>query len=153
MAGLVDIAPAVETVDVGGTPVKCYGVSAKGIAYLLARFPDLRAMMAGQEVETDALFAMGGDAVAAIIAAGCGFPADTEQEAAAAVLSVDVQADLLAAILKLTMPGGVGPFVEKLTRLGSVVGDVQSSSAPASKSRKPSLHSVEKESLGAISGT
>ena len=46
MVGLIDIAPAVETVDVQSIPVTVHGVSAKGIAkgiaHLLGRFPELR---------------------------------------------------------------------------------------------------------------
>jgi hypothetical protein len=76
MVGLIDIAPSVETVDMQGTSVTVHGVSAKGLAHLLGRFPELRMLMTGQEVETPALMAMGGDAVAAIIAAGCGYPGD-----------------------------------------------------------------------------
>jgi hypothetical protein len=58
----------------------------------------------------------------------------------AGTLSLDVQADLLAAILRLTLPKGVGPFVEKLTALGSLLGvdDDPSATAPDTKSRKPS---------------
>ena len=76
MVGLIDIAPSVETVDVQGTSVAVHGVSAKGVAHLLGRFPELRKLMTGQEVEAEQLMAMGGDAVAAIIAAGCGYPGD-----------------------------------------------------------------------------
>ena len=53
MVGLVDIAPAVECVDVQGTPVSVHGVSAKGLAGLLARYPELRMLMTGKEVVTD----------------------------------------------------------------------------------------------------
>ena len=122
MVGLIDIAPAVETVDVQGAPVAVHGVSAKGIAQLLGRFPELRMLMTGQQVETEQLMAMGGDAVAAIIAAGCGYPGDETAEAVAGKLSLDAQADLLAAILRLTLPRGIGPFVEKLTALGGILG-------------------------------
>ena len=82
---------------------------------------------------------MSGDAVAAIIAAGCGYPADDKAESVAARLSLDAQADLLAVILRLTLPKGVGPFVEKLTALGGTLhaDDAQSGTEPASKSRKP----------------
>jgi hypothetical protein len=76
MVGLIDIAPRVETVAVQGTPVPVHGISAKGLAHLLGRFPELRKLMIGQEVEVEQLMAMGGDAVAAIIAAGCGYPGD-----------------------------------------------------------------------------
>jgi hypothetical protein len=139
MVGLLDIAPSVETVDVQGASVAVHGVSAKGLAHLLGRFPELRKLMTGQEVETEHLMAIGGDAVAAIIAAGCGYPGDDAAEAIACKLSLDTQADLLAAILRLTLPRGIGPFVEKLTALGGVLDDVPSATAPASKSPKPSM--------------
>ena len=60
----------------------------------------------------------------------------------AGALSVGTQADLIGPILKLTMPNGVGPFVEKLAKLGAVLGaDVPLPAAPATKSRKPSMNS------------
>jgi len=114
MAGLLDIAPLSSKVSIRGTAVDVCGVSAKGIAQLILRFPELREMMVGREVSVDRLLGIGGDAVAAIIAAGCG-DFSAEAEAAAAALSIDEQADLLGAILKLTMPGGLAPLVEKLS--------------------------------------
>jgi hypothetical protein len=94
----------------------------------------------GKEVGTDELLDTGGDAVAAIIAAGCGYPGDDKAESVAANVSVDAQVDLLAAILRLTLPKGVGPFVEKLTALGGILhtDDAQSGTEPGSKSRTPS---------------
>lgn len=136
MPGLLDIAPNVETVDVRGTPVTVYGVSAKGIALLLKRFPELRLMMTGRSVEVERLMEIGGDGVAAIIAAGCGYPGDLEQEEMACRLSIDEQADLLAAILKLTLPKGVGPLVAKLTGMGELLNASPSGTAPVTKSRK-----------------
>jgi hypothetical protein len=127
MVGLVDIAPAVETVDV-------HGISAKGLAFLLSRYPELRMLMSGQEVQSDRLMAMGGDAVAAVIAAGCGYPGDEAAETAAGKLSLDAQADFLAAILRLTLPKGVGPLVEKLTALGSILGTDAATAAQATGS-------------------
>jgi hypothetical protein len=59
MVGLIDIAPATETVVAQGKPVTVHGVSAKGLAHLLARFPELRRLMTGQEVQADQLLAMG----------------------------------------------------------------------------------------------
>jgi hypothetical protein len=140
MVGLIDIAPRTETVVVQGTPVPVHGISAKGLAYLLGRFPELRKLMTGQEVEIEQLMAMGGDAVAAIIAAGCGYPGDQHAEEVAAKLTIEAQIDLLSAVLRLTLPGGFGPFVEKLTALGGLIlpaaqagaGDGPSAMAPAS---------------------
>jgi hypothetical protein len=121
VVGLIDIAPRTETIDVQGTPVPVHGISAKGLAHLLGRFPELRKLMTGQEVEIEQLMAMGGDAVAAIIAAGCGYPGDQVAEDVAASLTLEAQVDLLSAVLRLTLPGGFGPFVEKLTALGGLI--------------------------------
>ena len=54
-------------------------------------------------------------------------------ECVAGRLWLDAQADLLAGILRLTLPKGVGPFVEKLTALGGILHaeDVQSDTEPA----------------------
>jgi hypothetical protein len=140
MVGLIDIAPRTETVQIEDVTVAVHGVSAKGLAHLLGRFPELRKLMTGQEVEVEQLMVMGGDAVAAIIAAGCGYPGDQAAEDVAARLTIEAQLDLLAATLRLTLPGGFGPFVEKLTALGGLIlpaapadaGDDPSATAPAS---------------------
>jgi hypothetical protein len=138
MVGLVDIAPAVEKIDCGGVSVEVYGVSVRGVASLLARFPDLRKLMSGLEVEPDSLVSMAPDAVAAIIAAGVGKPGDPETEAIADRMPVDVQADLLSAILRLTMPRGLGPFADKLAKLGDILVPGQSVEAQATTLRKAS---------------
>jgi hypothetical protein len=139
MVGLIDIAPAVETVNIGGKQVSVPGISAKGIAHLLARFPELRKMMSRVEVSEERLFEIGGDVIGAIIAAGCGYPGDEKAEAMATNLPAQTQADLLAKILKVTMPDGIGPFVEKLMALGMVVGVQEASStAPDTTSEQQS---------------
>ena len=140
MVGLIDLAPSVETVSVHDKAVAVHGISAKGLAYLLGRFPDLRKLMTGQEVGAEQLLAVGGDAVAGIIAAGCGQPGDERAEAIAGNLPIDTQADFLAAILRLTLPKGLGPFVAKLTALGGIldVDAARSDTAPDSTSPKPS---------------
>ena len=118
MVGLLDIAPLTQTVTVRDQPIEVTGVSAKGVAQLLLRFPELRALISGREVGLDQLLALGGDIVAAVIAAGCGQAGDAQAEAAAGRLGLDDQAELLAAIMTLTMPQGLGPFVDKLARMG-----------------------------------
>ena len=139
MVGLIDIAPAVERVTVRGEAVEVCGVSAAGVANLLARFPELRRLLSGRDVDVDQLVAMGGDLVSAIIAAGTGNPGDEATEAAAGRLGIDEQTDLIAAILRVTLPKGVGPFMEKLLALGGSL-DVagQSATAPATTSPKRS---------------
>jgi len=118
MVGLLDIAPLIQTVTLRDHPIEVTGVSAKGLAQLLLHFPELRALISGRDVDLDQLLELGGDVVAAVIAAGCGQAGDAQAEAAAGRLGLDDQAELLAAIMTLTMPQGVGPFVDKLARMG-----------------------------------
>ena len=122
MVGLVDIAPVTSMVSIRGQDITITGVSARGIASLLARFPELRALMTGREVGLDALLRLSGDVIAAIIAAGTAAPGDVDAEKAADNLTLEEQADLLGAIVELTMPRGLGPLVEKLSRLGFLAG-------------------------------
>jgi hypothetical protein len=129
MTSLLDIVPATEKVRVasGGKTltIECSGITVAGVAVLLGRFPALREMMSGSGVATDpqSLVATAPEAVAAILAAGTGHAGDAAHEAAAGLLPVDTQLDLLAAIMRLTLPQGIGPFVEKLTGLFGVVGE------------------------------
>ena len=122
MVGLIDIAPVTSMVSIRGQDIIITGVSARGIALLLARFPELRAVMTGREVALDDLLKLGGDVIAAIIAAGTGVPGDVDAEKAADNLTLEEQADLLGAIVELTMPRGLGPLVERLSRLGLLAG-------------------------------
>ncbi len=145
MAGLVDIAPIVEKVTICGTVIEVPGVSAEGIAVLLSRFPELRKLLTGVTVDSDALLKAGPGALAAILAAGTGVPGDEAAETAAARLSLGDQTDLLTAILRVTLPGGLDPFVEKLTSLGLILAPtgaagagVRSGKGRGSKSRKRS---------------
>ncbi|MDB5555430.1 MAG: hypothetical protein JWL86_5414 [Rhizobium sp.] len=131
MVGLLDIVPHTEDVTIGQSRVPVCGVSAKGIAYLLGKYPDLlRKFFAKDEeggdsddtpIEPSDLLKLGGDIVASIIAAGVGFPGNVEYEEQASKIRVGEQLDLLDAILRLTMPNGVGPFVERLTSLKRVL--------------------------------
>jgi hypothetical protein len=137
MVGLVDIAPVTSTVSIRGQDIIITGVSARGVALLLARFPELRAVMTGREVALDDLLKLGGDVIAAIIASGTGAPGDARAEAAADNLTLEEQADLLGAIVELTMPRGLGPLVEKLSRLGLLAGG-GASAMQAATSPQPS---------------
>ena len=132
MVGLVDIAPITSSVTIRGQDITITGVSARGIASLLARFPELRALVTGREVALDGLLRLGGDVIAAIIGAGTGTPGDAQTEAAADNLTLEEQADLLAAIVELTMPRGLGPLVERLSRLGLLAGGASAMQATTS---------------------
>jgi hypothetical protein len=136
MTGLLSIAPSTEVVTINGTALPVPGVSSKGLAYLLGKFPALRLAMAGRQVTAGDWQALGGDMVAAIIAAGIGYPGDPDQEEAAANLPAGIQLDLLEKIIKVTMPEGPIPFIERAT---AMLGDVvPSDTVPATKSRKAS---------------
>lgn len=138
MVGLIDIAPVTSTVSVRGQDITVTGVSARGIAHLLARFPELRALMTGREVALDDLLKLGGDVIAAIIAAGTGAPGDAGVEKAADNLTLEEQADVLGAIVELTMPRGLGPLVERLSRLGLLAGGASGTQATTSPERSRS---------------
>lgn len=139
MPGLKDISASFKTITVGEVALPVKGVSAIGIAYLLERFPVVAQLVTGNAAEINAatLFKLVPDAVAVIIACGCGNVNDPEAEAAAAALPIESQFDLLEAIIKLTMPGGVGPFVERLTKLVDQVA-VHSTNIPDGTSQSQS---------------
>lgn len=138
MVGLIDIAPVTADVVIRGHSIAVQGVNARGVALLLARFPELRALVTGREVALEAILALGGEVISAIIAAGTGSPGDAQAEKAADNLSLEEQADLLATIFRMTMPNGVGPFVERLTALGIGPGEASASATPEPRSPKPS---------------
>lgn len=113
-----------ESVSVGDITIPVAGISINGIAYLLNRFEELRMLLSGKSVDVDKLLSMGGDIVGAIIAAGCGKVGIKEEEIAASNLPLEVQSEFLAKIIKVTLPNGVGPFVEKLNGLMGSVGKI-----------------------------
>lgn len=140
MPGLLDIAAAPSRVVVRGTEIDVFGVSAEGIAYLLANFPEIKAMFSGKDISLDAktLSTRFPKALAAIIAAGTGRVGDAKAEAVAASLAVDEQAELLSKILELTFPRGIGPFVEAIQRLAGTVGAVSDAGTKELPSTSPS---------------
>jgi hypothetical protein len=139
MPGLLDIAVSTRTAPVGDVSVNITGVSAKGFAALLERFPEFRKVLTGNKVDMtpESLMAMVPDAIAAVIAAGTGNPGDPKAEAIAESLGVGVQLDLLKAIIDVTMPKGVGPFVDALMEIMGGLG-VESMSIQDTKSPQPS---------------
>lgn len=119
MPGLADIATATDTVPVAGVNVTVFGVSARGIAVLLQRFPLVRQVLSGKTADLTAekIVELIPDAIPVLIAAGTGNPGNAEEEARADKLGVEDQWNLLQKIFALTMPGGVGPFVAKLSAM------------------------------------
>jgi hypothetical protein len=120
MTSIVEIAGVAPTVKVDNRDVAVYGVSGRGFAALMSRFPEIGKLMNGIEIATDDIIKIAPDALAAVIAAGVGSLGDTEVEAWADKLSAGVQLDLVEAIVKQTFPRGVGPFAAQLRALGLV---------------------------------
>lgn len=125
MPDLLDILGTPKTVKYNGAELPVYGVSIEGIAALLRRFPVLQDMIkAGQAIElpkeiTPAmLIQYGPDCAGAVIAAALGYPGSDKHEVAARRLPVNTQLEILAVAKELTMPDGLGPFVESWKRLG-----------------------------------
>lgn len=119
MVGLLDIAPLAERVDVDGQPVEVTGVSVEGIAHLLQHFPQftqLKGLMGGSDTKDlpEILFAMGPHVVAAIIAAGCGYPNNDDAIKKTMGLNLQAQADLLETVLRRTLPKGLDPFLARI---------------------------------------
>jgi len=121
MVSLTDISPSPRSVLVNGVNVDVYGISGRGFASLMVRFPAIGKMMNSIQVPKEELIKMGPEALAAFIAAGTGQPGNEEAEKVAADLPVSSQLDLIEQILKLTFPKGVGPFVKQLQAAGLLV--------------------------------
>jgi hypothetical protein len=131
---LLDIGPVTEQVSVGGKLLDVYGVSAKGIFTVLSRFPQVQSWFRSGKLDTSRLVAEAPDAIAAIIAAGCGEPGNEEAEQAASRLPIEAQLDILEAIGRLTFTSGFGPFVRRIVHLAEQAESVNYGRALATKS-------------------
>jgi hypothetical protein len=118
MADLLDIMPstACEVIKINGNRLTVRGLSGPAIAAIVARFPDLAAVIGGG-IAGARLIAQFGHAIGPIIAAGCGHFGDERYEQRASELSVETQLDLINAIIRLTFEKGPLSFVEKLSAL------------------------------------
>jgi hypothetical protein len=117
MVSLVDIVPQTRPVTLSIGTVELRGLGLRHIADLLVRFPELRKLWTNgaPALDVDTLIEAAPDAVGAIIAIAASQPEAAETIGDA--LSLDDAAECLIAIRELTMPGGVDPFVERLSRL------------------------------------
>jgi hypothetical protein len=114
MADLLDIAPstAVESVHIDGMHIAVRGLHGDAIASILSRFPQLASLISGSHLNLESkLMVQFGNAIAPIIAAGCGHLNDEQYERQAASLLVEDQLKLVKAIIGLTFPNGVTSFV------------------------------------------
>jgi len=115
MADLLDIAPstAVDVVVVAGEPVDVRRLKVDEVAALAKRFPSVLAMFV---TGIDAAM-LPGQALAAIIAAGCNHIGDENAEAKVGSFLIEDQFKLLDAIMGLTFPNGVVPAMEAFGNL------------------------------------
>jgi hypothetical protein len=122
MVSLIDIVPQTRTVQIAAGELTLRGLGLRQIADLLVRFPELRKLLVegAPAVEIDTLLALAPDAVGTIIAQASGQP--DAADAITDALSLDDIGECLVAIRDLTMPMGVGPFMQRLARLVSASG-------------------------------
>ena len=138
---LLDIGPVSEKVQVGSKLLNVYGISAKGIFAVFQRFPEVRTWFTvkqGQKIDLQKLIAEAPDAIAAIIAAGCGEPGNAAAEETAGTIPVDTQLDILEAIGRLTFKNGFGPFVQRIVALSEQAQSANFGRAPDTKSPQAS---------------
>lgn len=131
MSTLRDLAPLARTVRLRGVDVEVTGIAAQDIPYLLDRFAVLGKLASEGRFTLDELAAAAPDALAALFACGIGARGDPEVEARARALKLGEQAALFAAIVEVSLPDGVGPFVENLRKLGLTLKTILPAEAPS----------------------
>lgn len=116
MADLLDIAPSASTAHVwiDGKPISVYGISFDALAFLAAKFPELKTLASGGFGDdiVSRLIQFCGRAVGPVIAAGCRHLGEEKYEEIGAHLIAEDQGKLLHAILGLTFPNGISSFIE-----------------------------------------
>jgi hypothetical protein len=146
---LLDIGPLSESVPVTDTKsINVFGVSVKGLFIIFQRFPEVGQWFKGGvgvqgKIDPAKLMLEAPDAIASIIAAGCGEAGNEQAEANAARLPVEAQLDILEAIARLTFRSGFGPFVQRIVALSKQVESLNygrasaTTSPPVSKNVSP----------------
>lgn len=122
MSSLADLAGVGRDVQIRGLKVTVTGVSARGLAMLFRRFPDLVGAVTGAGLNIASLVEMGPQVLAAVIAAGTGSPDDQEAEAVADRLGMSDQLALIEAIIAETFAGDPEGFMKRLESLAGAVG-------------------------------
>lgn len=121
-ASLLDLAGVGRTVSVRGLEIPVTGISARGLAVLFGRFPQLVDAVTGAGLDLSSLADLGPDVLAAVIAAGTGHPGSEQAEAVAASLSMSDQLSLIEAIGHETFAGDAQNFMARLERLAAGAG-------------------------------
>jgi hypothetical protein len=156
MADLLDIADLSEEVPVGEKTLTVYGISAGDLVGLVTRFPALRdalssgrAVQPGQDqIDAPSLIQEAPRAIGPLLAAGLGHLGEAEYENRAARLPIGVQVDIIDVIIRLSIPDGIGPFVEKIRGwLTSVNVNLQSIESAVGESPLPNGKAESSEPL------
>lgn len=118
--------------------VRVYAISTRGLTSLMSLVPTVRKLMGGSlklaDLSVETLVEIAPDFVVGLIVAGAdGDPDDKAYVEAAANLPIGVQADLLQGIVEVSMPKGVGPFMETISGVMGVLGGASGGKAPATK--------------------
>jgi len=125
MVGLPDIATfKLKHTIREGLEVEYTGLSAKSIAALFNRFPQIKQAVAKQsfaDLSMDKIIDLVPEIGTAIIAAGTGKP-DKEEEAKAALLPFGDQVELAGKIWQATFPKGIDSFLAGLDAFGLSAG-------------------------------
>jgi hypothetical protein len=136
---LTDIGPVFEDISLGDDKsVRVKGISAKGIFYVFQAYPEVMQWFQGGQIDIKGLIAQAPDALASIIAAGCGQPNDRDAEEIASSLPAEVQLDILEAIGRLSFKSGFGPFVNRIVAMANVAQSLNYGRAPGTKSPQES---------------
>ena len=98
-------------------PIDVRRLNVDDIATLVKRFPGLVIALDGGGAA-----ALAGQAIAAVIAAGCGHLGNAKAEAKAGSYLIEDQFKLLNAILRITFPNGLGPAMQEVGTLGLLIG-------------------------------
>lgn len=163
MATLFDIAAAPAQVDLAGGTLDVLGISARALAVIVERFPELGQVLLGQagasELTVEKVMSKGPDAVAALIAGVCGLAGNGEAEARAATFTFPEQAEIIAKAIKRTFPDGPGKGFARLQELmveaglSEIFSRKQSNSSGPTDTRTPSTTPPGSSKPGASSST
>lgn len=114
--------------------IEVFGLSAEAIADLMNRFPTLQRFLLNVGLQREDILKEVPEAIAAIIAAGCGQSGVQAHEEAARDLHLEAQAAIIEAVIKCTFTRGFGPFVGRLQAMGLQTTSAPLTKAPASRS-------------------
>lgn len=138
-------AVAPDTVSIRGKDVAVYGIGIGVIAKLFRSFPQISTVMKDRakggapDIDLMEILDKAPGAVAMLIAAGFGHFGEPEYERAAANLSVEEQIAVIRKIIDVTMPNGIGPFVESIGGMAAALDpDGKAAKALATTSAPPS---------------